>query len=92
MTSTAPALTREVFDDLLLAGDPKAALRAALADGSLDALCPRSGARWTSRSARTDHHLSVLEQADIASMAPDTAREKTAEAEAYHRLLAEGLH
>lgn len=72
MTSTAPVLTRQAFDDLLLADDPRAALRGALADGSLDALVPEISREMDVPQRTHHHHLSVLEHSleTMARMPP----------------------
>jgi hypothetical protein len=59
--TTAARLTREAFDDLLLGQDPAGALRAALADGSLDALVPEIRREMDVPQRTRYHHLSVLE-------------------------------
>jgi putative nucleotidyltransferase with HDIG domain len=61
MTTTSRALTREEFDDLLLADDPAAAVRAALDDGSLDALVPEIRREMDVPQRTRYHHLTVLE-------------------------------
>jgi putative nucleotidyltransferase with HDIG domain len=65
-------LTREGFDALLLADDPAAAVRDALADGSLDALIPELRAEMDVPQRTRYHHLSVLEHSldTMARMPP----------------------
>ena len=73
MTTSARALTREAFDDLLLADDPAAAVRAALDDGSLDALVPEIRREMDVPQRTRYHHLSVLEHS-LDTMARMPAR------------------
>ena len=68
----AEPLTREGLDALLLADDPAAAVRNALADGSLDALIPELRAEMDVPQRTRYHHLSVLEHSldTMARMPP----------------------
>jgi putative nucleotidyltransferase with HDIG domain len=70
--TTSASLTREAFDDLLLGDDPAGALRAALADGSLDALVPDIRREMDVPQRTRYHHLSVLEHSldTMARMRP----------------------
>jgi putative nucleotidyltransferase with HDIG domain len=70
--TTAARLTREGFDALLLGEDPAGALRAALADGSLDALVPEIRREMDVPQRTHYHHLSVLEHSldTMARMPP----------------------
>jgi putative nucleotidyltransferase with HDIG domain len=69
----APTLTREGFDALLLADDPAAAVRDAIADGSLDALIPEIRREMDVLQRTRYHHLSVLEHS-LDTMARMPAR------------------
>jgi UTP:GlnB (protein PII) uridylyltransferase len=73
VTTSSPALTREQFDDLLLADDPAAAVRAAMGDGSLDALVPEIRREMDVPQRTRYHHLSVLEHS-LDTMARMPAR------------------
>jgi putative nucleotidyltransferase with HDIG domain len=61
VTTEAPPLTREGFDELLLADDPVSAVRGALEDGSLDALIPEIRREMDVPQRTHYHHLSVLD-------------------------------
>src|SRR5687767_15358534 len=79
MTASSPALTREGFDDLLLADDPAAAVRAALDDGSLDALVPEIRREMDVPQRTRYHHLSVLEHSlDTMARMPARLEERLA--------------
>lgn len=69
----APSLTREGFDALLLADDPAASVRDALADGSLDALIPELRREMDVPQRTRYHHLTVLEHS-LDTMARMPAR------------------
>ena len=68
MTTAARPLTREAFDEILTGDDPAAGLRAALADGSLDALIPDIRGEMDVPQRTRYHHLSVLDHS-IETMA-----------------------
>ena len=69
----ATPLTREGFDALLLSDDPAAAMRGALADGSLDALIPEIRREMDVPQRTRYHHLSVLDHS-LDTMARMPAR------------------
>jgi putative nucleotidyltransferase with HDIG domain len=69
----AATLTQEGFNALLLADDPAAAVRDALADGSLDALIPEIRREMDVPQRTRYHHLSVLEHS-LDTMARMPAR------------------
>jgi tRNA nucleotidyltransferase (CCA-adding enzyme) len=73
VTTASRALTREAFDALLLADDAEGAVRAALADGSLDALVPEIRREMDVPQRTRYHHLSVLEHS-LETMARMPAR------------------
>jgi putative nucleotidyltransferase with HDIG domain len=73
VTTASRPLTREAFDALLLADDPADAVRAALADGSLDALVPEIRREMDVPQRTRYHHLSVLEHS-LETMARMPAR------------------
>jgi putative nucleotidyltransferase with HDIG domain len=66
-------MTREGLDALLLADDPAAAVRAAIADGSLDALVPEIRREMDVPQRTHYHRLSVLEHS-LDTMARMPAR------------------
>ena len=68
---TRPALSREQFDALLLSDDSAAAVRGALADGSLDALVPEIRREMDVPQRTRYHRLSVLDHSiDTMSRMP----------------------
>jgi tRNA nucleotidyltransferase (CCA-adding enzyme) len=73
------AMTREEFDGLLLSDDPADAIRAALADGSLDALVPEIRREMDVPQRTHYHRYSVLEHS-LRTMAlmPATLEERLA--------------
>jgi tRNA nucleotidyltransferase (CCA-adding enzyme) len=73
VTTASRPLTRQAFDALLLADDPAATVRAALADGSLDALVPEIRREMDVPQRTRYHHLSVLEHS-LDTMARMPAR------------------
>ncbi len=72
MTATTAPMTRQAFDDLLLAADPAAAVRRALEDGSLDELVPEIKREMDVPQRTRYHHLTVLEHSldTMARMEP----------------------
>jgi tRNA nucleotidyltransferase (CCA-adding enzyme) len=74
-----PRLTREDFDRLLLADDPATAVRAALDDGSLDALVPEIRAEMDVPQRTRYHRMSVLDHSlDAMSRMPPVLEERLA--------------
>lgn len=74
-----PALSREQLDALLLSDDPAAAVRAALADGSLDALVPEIRREMAVPQRTRYHRLSVLDHSiDTMSRMPARLDERLA--------------
>lgn len=69
---SVPSLSREGFDALLLSDDPAAAVRSALADGSLDELIPEIRREMDVPQRTRYHRLSVLEHSleTLARMPP----------------------
>lgn len=74
-----PALSREQFDALLLSDDSAAAVRGALADGSLDALVPEIRREMDVPQRTRYHRLSVLDHSiDTMSRMPARLDERLA--------------
>jgi putative nucleotidyltransferase with HDIG domain len=77
--SARSALTREGLDALLVSEDPAAAVRAALADGSLDALVPEIRREMDVPQRTRYHRLSVLDHSiDTMSRMPARLDERLA--------------
>jgi tRNA nucleotidyltransferase (CCA-adding enzyme) len=74
-----PALAREQLDAMLLSGDPAPAVRAALADGSLDALVPEIRREMDVPQRTRYHRMSVLDHSiDAMSRMPARLDERLA--------------
>jgi tRNA nucleotidyltransferase (CCA-adding enzyme) len=74
-----PALSREQLDAILVSDDPASAVRAALADGSLDALIPEIRREMDVPQRTRYHRLSVLDHSiDTMSRMPARLEERLA--------------
>jgi tRNA nucleotidyltransferase (CCA-adding enzyme) len=79
VTTTSTPMTREAFDGLLVGDDPAAAVRRALADGSLDALVPEIRREMDVPQRTRYHHLTVLEHSlDTMTRMPPRLDERLA--------------
>jgi putative nucleotidyltransferase with HDIG domain len=79
MPNRMTSLTREQFDEMLLADDPAATVRGALEDGSLDALIPEIRREMDVPQRTRYHHLSVLEHSlDVMARMPANLDERLA--------------